>query len=92
MSKQSRGKSWLDFRLADRLETPAGDHTAELVARRGTGVSGFRMTVVFMPRDGGRERKLELENAASTADVHRRARELTGDVARLVTLFEESEA
>ncbi|MGH7476323.1 MAG: hypothetical protein ACRELD_08540 [Longimicrobiales bacterium] len=90
MSKQSRGKSWLDFRLADRIALDGREYTVELVARRGTGVPGFRMTVVYIPREGGADTVVELPNAASTADVHRVARELSGDVARLESLFADT--
>lgn len=88
MSKQSRGKSWLDFRLLNRLEVRGRDYTVDLVARRGTGVPGFRVTVVFLPREGGEAIDVELPNAPSTADVHRVVRELEGDDARLRSLAE----
>ncbi len=88
LSKQSRGKSWLDFRLADRLDVGGRGHTVDLLARRGTGVQGFRVTIVFLPREGGDEIQVELPNAASTADVHRLVRELQGDAARLRSLGE----
>lgn len=90
MSKQSRGKSWLDFRLADDFDAGSGPCTVELVARRGTGVQGFRVSVVFMPHDGSAELEVELPPAGSTADVHRVVRELTGDVARLTHLHHDA--
>ncbi len=87
MSKQSRGKSWLDFRVADRLEAGPASYSVDLVARRGTGIHGFRTTVVFMPLQGGAEVAVELPNAASTADVHRLARELSDAPRRLLELL-----
>jgi hypothetical protein len=92
MSKQSRGKSWIDQRLADRLEIDGVAYTVELVARRSTGAPGFRMSIVYMPRGDGAEVQVEQPRAASTADVHRAARELSGDTARLEALFRESAA
>lgn len=79
----SRSSSWKEHRLANRLECDGAEYSVDLVARKATGVEGWKMTVVFLPRDSGSEVKLELPNAASTADVRRSVRELEGDEARL---------
>jgi hypothetical protein len=42
-----------------------------------------------MPLDEGAEVQVQLPNAATTADVHRRVRELTEDPGRLAALFRE---
>ena len=55
----------------------------DLVARKATGVEGWKVTVVFLPRDSGSEVKLDLPNAASTAEVRRTVTELEGAEARL---------
>lgn len=89
MSKFSRGASaWKEHRLADRLEVGGRSYTVQLIARRGTGVQGYRVTIHYLPHEGGDEVQAELPNAGSTADVHRMARELEADPARLVSLFE----
>lgn len=89
MSKFSRGASaWKEHRLADRLELDGRPYTVQLIARRGTGVQGYRVTVHYLPHEGGAEVQAELPNAGSTADVHRMARELESDPARLIALFE----
>jgi hypothetical protein len=91
LSKFSRGASaWKEHRLADRLEVGGRAYTVELIARRGTGVQGYRVTVHYLPHDPGDEVQAELPNASSTSDVHRMARELEADPARLVSLYEES--
>jgi hypothetical protein len=91
VSKFSRGASaWKEHRLADRLELDGAFYTVQLVARRGTGVQGYRVTVHFIPHDTGPEVLTELPNAASTADVHRVARELEADPARLASLYHEA--
>ena len=41
----------------------------DLVARKATGVEGWKMTLVYLPRESGSEVKVDLPNAASTADV-----------------------
>ncbi|MEX2610447.1 MAG: hypothetical protein WEA24_10910 [Gemmatimonadota bacterium] len=87
MSKFAKGKSWIEHRLADDLDTDAGPHTVNLVARKGTGVQGFRVTVVFIPHDGAALQEADMDNAASTADVHGVSRELAGDDDRLRELF-----
>lgn len=65
------------------------DYTVQLVARRGTGFQGYRVTLHFIPHASGDEVQTELPIAASTADVHRMVRELTDDPARVVDLFTE---
>lgn len=79
----SRSSSWKEYRLADRLAGNGREYSVDLVARKATGVDGWRMTLVYLPRDGGAEVKVELPNAASTADVRRRVRELEGAEERL---------
>ena len=91
MSKFSRGASaWKEHRLADALELDGKPHTVTLVARRGTGVQGYRVTVHFLPHDSTAEVQAELPNLASTVDINRVARELESDVARLITLYWEA--
>lgn len=87
MSKFAKGKSWIEHRLADELATDTGPCTVNLVARKGTGVQGFRVSVVFIPHDGSSVREWGMDNAASTADVHAVSRELSGDHARLRELL-----
>lgn len=87
MSKFAKGKSWIEQRLADDLEIDGVHYIVNLVARKGTGIQGYRMTVDYIPHEGGAEAARELPQAASTADVHRVSRELAGDPAGLVTLW-----
>jgi hypothetical protein len=90
MSKFAKGKSWIEHRLADALELEGRPYTVNLVARKGTGVQGFRVTVDYIPHDGGELVAAVLPNAASTADVHRVTRELSEQPSRLAELFEEA--
>jgi hypothetical protein len=90
MSKFAKGKSWIEHRLADQLEVGGRAYTVNLVARKGTGVQGFRVTVDFIPHDGSDLVAVSLPNAASTADVHKATRELAEDPSRLMQLFEEA--
>lgn len=92
MSKFAKGKSWIEQRLADDLEVGGTHYIVNLVARKGTGVQGFRVTVDYIPHEGGAAVGRDLPNAASTADVHRMSRELAGDAERLAALLRESAA
>lgn len=85
----SRSSSWKEHRLANRLECDGAEYSVDLVARKATGVEGWRMTIVYLPRGEGAEVKVELPNASSTADVRRTANELEGADDRLREMFTE---
>jgi len=86
----SRSSSWKEHRLASRLECDGSEYSVDLVARKATGVEGWKMTIVFLPRESGSEIKMELPNAASTADVRRTVKELEGADDRLRDLCREA--
>jgi hypothetical protein len=92
MSKFAKGKSWIEHRLDSDLEIDGRRFTVNLLARKGTGVHGFRVTVVYLPHDGGDTVERDLPNAASTADVHRVTRELAADRDRLAALARGDDA
>jgi hypothetical protein len=83
----SRSSSWKEHRLANRLDVDGTEYSVDLVARKATGVEGWKITVVFLPREGGEEVKADLPNAASTAEVRRLVSELEGAEARLREMF-----
>ncbi len=83
----SRSSSWKEHRLANRLELGGVEYSVDLVARKATGVEGWKVTVVFLPREAGSEVKAELPNAASTAEVRRLVTELEGNEERLREIF-----
>ncbi len=83
----SRSSSWKEHRLANRLECEGTEYSVDLVARKATGVEGWKMTLVYLPRESGAEVKEDLPNAASTADVRRSVRELEGAEDRLRELY-----
>lgn len=86
----SRSSSWKEHRLADRLECGGTEYSVDLVARKATGVEGWKITVVFLPREAGKEITVQLPNAASTAEVRRLVSELEGAEARLRSLCRET--
>ena len=79
----SRSSSWKEHRLVSRLECDGVEYSVDLVARKATGVEGWKVTLVYLPRETGTEIKVDLPNAASTADVRRLVRELEGADDRL---------
>ena len=90
MSKFARGASaWKEHRIADKVRLDDVDYTVQLVARRGTGFAGYRVTLHFIPHDAGDEVQVELPNAASTADVHAVANGLVERPGEIERLFRE---
>ena len=79
----SRSSSWKEHRLANRLECDGTEYSADLVARKATGVEGWKVTLVYLPRGDGQEIDVDLPNAASTAEVRRLVTEFEGDDERL---------
>ncbi|MEX1184172.1 MAG: hypothetical protein WEF86_13150 [Gemmatimonadota bacterium] len=92
MSKFAKGKSWIEHRIDSDMELNGSHYTVNLLARKGTGVQGFRVTVVYLPHEGGATVERELPNARSTADVHRMTRELSDEPQRVVELFGQGAA
>lgn len=86
----SRSSSWKEHRLANRLECGGTEYSVDLVARKATGVEGWKVTLVYLPRETGDEVKADLPNAASTAEVRRLVRELEGADERLRELYREA--
>ncbi len=79
----SRSSSWKEHRLSNRLECGGAEYSVDLVARKATGVEGWKVTLIYLPREEGSEIKVELPNAASTAEVRRLVTELEGAEERL---------
>lgn len=74
----SRSSSWKEHRLTNSLDAEGLIYQVDLVARKATGVNGWKMTLVYLPTTQSRETEVELPNAASTADVRRVVLELDG--------------
>lgn len=83
----SRSSSWKEHRLTNNLESGGLVYRVDLVARKATGVDGWKMTLVYLPTSDVKETEIELPNAASTADVRRVVLELEGANERLQALL-----
>ncbi len=91
MTKFSRPRSWVEHRLADELLVDGVAYTVDLVARRGTGAAGYRVTAVFIPHDSGVATvEAELPPATTTTDIHQQVRDLAGQTERLTALLREA--
>lgn len=74
----SRSSSWKEHRLTNRLECDGVEYSVDLVARKATGVEGWKVTLVYLPREQGNEVTVELPNAASTAEVRHLVQQYEG--------------
>jgi hypothetical protein len=92
MSKFAKGKSWIEHRISSDAEIDGAHYTVNLLGRKGTGVHGFRMSLVFLPHDGTDPIERALANATSTADIHRMTRELADDAERVAGLLRTGES
>lgn len=88
MARYRRGDQ-IEERLSDRLQVGGSVYTVDLIAKRATGVEGYRMTLSYIEAEGTDSRFVRLEPAHSREDVEQRARELAGDRDRLATLLRE---
>lgn len=88
----SRSSSWKEHRLASRLECEGTEYSVDLVARKATGVEGWKVTLVYLPRGDGQEINVDLPNAASTAEVRRLVTEYEGADERLRDLCRQGAA
>jgi hypothetical protein len=79
----SRSSSWKEHRLSNRLAVDEATYSVDLVARKATGVEGWKVTLVYLPRESGTDAEVDLPNASSTAEVRRLVRELEGADDRL---------
>jgi hypothetical protein len=91
MSKFAKGKSWIEHRISSDTEIDGAHYTVNLLGRKGTGVHGFRMTLVFLPHDGSAAIERSLPNATSTADIHRMTRDLSDDPDQVTALLRAGE-
>jgi hypothetical protein len=74
VARPGRSTAW-----RTRLGADGTEYSVDLVARKATGVEGWKITVVFLPSEAGDESRSELPNAASTAEVRRLVTELEGN-------------
>lgn len=84
-----RRRDATETRLADSLEVDGRTFTVDLIAKRATGVEGYRMTLAFLEVSGPGSFFVDLEPADTRDEATRRAGELGADQGELRRLLEE---
>lgn len=75
--------------MADRLEAGGRRYAVELIAKKATGVEGYRLTLSYLETDGPDSAFVQLDPADTRDEVEDRARELSADPDRLRRLLAE---
>lgn len=73
--------------MDDDLKVGGRRYTVELIAKKATGVEGYRMTLSYLETDGSDSAFVQLDPAATQDEVEARARELAEDPDRLRDLL-----
>lgn len=84
-----RRRDQVEATVLDELVVDGTRYGVDLIGKRATGVEGYRMTLAFLADAGEQSAFVELEPAATRAEVRRRAEELAKDRERLVRLLRE---
>ncbi len=83
-----RRQDQIERRVAERLEAGGTRWDVDLIAKRATGVPGYRMTLAFLESEGSAGAFVELDPAPSREDAEERAGELAADPGHLRALLE----
>lgn len=82
MARYRRGEQH-EIRVADGLEAGGTVWTVDLIAKKATGVEGYRMTLSFLEADGTGAEFVGLDPVDSRAEVEEVAGTLAGDPDRV---------
>lgn len=82
-----RRKDQIEVSVADGLEVDGERYAVDLIAKRATGVEGFRCTLSFIAESGGPNAFVDLDPAAGRREVRERGEELRGRPGRLRELL-----
>lgn len=91
MARYRRGDQ-IEQRLSDALEVGGSEFSVDLIAKKATGVEGYRMTLSYIATDGAESRFVRLEPADSRQAAEQRGDELADRPHRLRALLEEDRA
>lgn len=86
MARYRRGDQ-LELRVADRLEAEGAAWTVDLIAKKATGVEGYRLTLSFIEVDGTRAEFVGLDPVDARAEVEATADALADDPGRVRRLL-----
>jgi len=71
-----RRKDQIEVPVADGLEVGGRRYSVDLIAKRATGVQGYRCTLSFIAEEGGPNAFVDLEPASDRREARRRGEEL----------------
>lgn len=83
-----RRRDQIEIRLTESLDAASSRWSADLIAKRATGVSGYRMTLAFLELEGDGSAFVELDPAPSREEAEERGEALRADPDRLRSLLE----
>lgn len=83
-----RRRDQIEIRLIDSLQAADTHWSADLIAKRATGVAGYRMTLAFLELEGDGSAFVELDAAPSREEAEERGETLRTDPGRLRSLLE----
>jgi hypothetical protein len=87
MARYRRGDQ-IERRVTDALEASGSRWSVDLIAKRATGVPGYRMTLAFLEVDGARSAFVELDPEPTREGAEARGAALASDSAQLRSLLE----
>ena len=82
MARYRRGDQH-EIRVADELAAGGATWTVDLIAKKATGVEGYRLTLSFIETDGSASEFVGLDPVDTRGEVEARAGELADDPDRV---------
>lgn len=91
MARYRRGDQ-IEERVSEDLRVDDSAYTVDLIAKKATGVDGYRLTLSYIAVDGTESHFVRLEPADSREAAKDRAKELAGNAERLRHLLTQDRA
>lgn len=82
-----RRKDQIEVPVAEALEVDGGTYSVDLIAKRATGVEGFRCTLSFIAEEGGPNAFVDLEPAPGRREARERGEALRDDPGKVRDLL-----
>lgn len=82
-----RRKDQIEVPVAEELEVDGSTYSVDLIAKRATGVDGFRCTLSFIAEEDGANAFVDLEPAAGRREARERGEELRDEPEKLRDLL-----
>lgn len=87
-----RRRDAIELRVASGLEIDGTTYTVDVIAKRATGVPGYRMTAAFVAEDGSRTAFVDLGPAPGRDEAKAKAEQLSRDPASVRELLRAGSA